>query len=66
MQTTVTLRQFKRRAQTTIIGLGLLALGFSGAVALDHANLRHQHAAAPVLSAPAYQGPSYDDFRSYD
>ena len=66
MQTTVTLRQFTRRAQTTIIGLGLLARGFSGAVALGQTDLRHQHAAAPVLAAPVSQGLSYDDFRYYD
>ena len=49
MQTTVTLRQFKRRAQTTIIGLGLLALGFSGAVARAG-----ERAAGSVMASDAY------------
>lgn len=59
MQTTITMRQFTRRAQTTLVGLGLLAAGLGGAVALNQVDLHRQHLAAPLVTAPDFQGPTF-------
>lgn len=66
MQMSITLRQVKRHAATTMVSLELLAAGFGGAVAIHQLDLHHQPVTAPIAPAPVYQVPSFDDFRYFD